>query len=518
MAEAPKAAETGPALGPLESLAAIKAALSKVAQIGWDDSTIGVRGAVKAAQPSTQSLAQAYAMRGVARPGDSPQTAVKSKHGRQKPPPLPGKHSRALQAVPLATGSDDAGHAAGGGGGNAAEAAKKRYLLPRKRWGELPEWISLPNERGRSLPRLEVDPLFEAGPPCLLPFRPPAGAPTGRGAVVVCPGGNYEFLHPREGPPIAAWLSEAHGVPSFVLRYRDGSPLKPDLQRRLADDFLASCPVRSAACGRARRDAGRFGRWPRHVGCPPRLGAAAPPLACPRRPGLPGPGSPGCGLSGLLAALRARDAPGPNVGLRCGRGARPKSPILTASQERYARRGGAPTEDPSWRWASVRGGTSSRQAWPCMARRGQTPSCSSTLASPAARDGSQRAALQPVTMCHRRGREPSHRLAGSYARGSQPPKPPTPPPSATQAQASSVLRSSRRRRALPMQTARWSNAPPLTPAQPHHPHHPYPRPPPSPCPPPLPPLLTPASPRLRPLRSPPASSARVPGAQPRGAA
>ena len=220
MAEAPEAAETGPALGPLESLAAIKAALSKVSRTGWDDSTIGVRGAVKAAQPSTQSLAQAYAMRGVARPGDSPQTAVKSKHGRQKPPPLPGKRSRALQPVPLATGSDDAGHAAGRGAGNAAEAAKKRFLLPRKRWGELPEWISLPNERGRSLPRLEADPLFEAGPPCLLPFRPPAGAPTGRGAVVVCPGGNYEFLHPREGPPIAAWLSEAHGVPSFVLRYR----------------------------------------------------------------------------------------------------------------------------------------------------------------------------------------------------------------------------------------------------------------------------------------------------------
>ena len=208
--------KNGPALGPLESLAALKAALSEVARTGWDDSTIGGRAAVKAALPSTQSLAQAYVMKGVARPGDGPQTAVKSNRGRQKVPPLPGKRSDALSVVPLG-----AGDAAGGGAGGATEVTKKRHLLSRKRWGELPEWISLPNERGRSLPRLEADPLFEIGPPCLLPFRPPAGAPTGRGAVVVCPGGNYEFLHPREGPPIAAWLSEAHGVPSFVLRYRD---------------------------------------------------------------------------------------------------------------------------------------------------------------------------------------------------------------------------------------------------------------------------------------------------------
>ena len=48
----------------------------------------------------------------------------------------------------------------------------------------------------------------------------------------------------------------------------------------------------------------------------------------------------------------------------------------------------------------------------------------------------------------------------SGARGSHPPKSPIPPLSATQAQASSVLRSSRRRRTLPIETARLSNAPP----------------------------------------------------------
>ena len=152
---APARGDNGPAQGPLESLAAIKAALSKVTRTGWDDSTIGGRAAVKAAQPSTQSLAQAYVMKGVARPGDIPQTTVTSNRWRQKVPPLPGKRSVALPVVPLATG-----------GG--ARQYPPAHLLPRKRWGELPEWISLPNERGRSLPRLEADLLFEAGPPCLL--------------------------------------------------------------------------------------------------------------------------------------------------------------------------------------------------------------------------------------------------------------------------------------------------------------------------------------------------------------
>ena len=101
---APARGDNGPAQGPLESLAAIKAALSKATRTGWDDSTIGARAAVKAAQPSTQSLAQAYVMKGVARPGDIPQTTVTSNRWRQKVPPLPGKRSVALPVVPLATG------------------------------------------------------------------------------------------------------------------------------------------------------------------------------------------------------------------------------------------------------------------------------------------------------------------------------------------------------------------------------------------------------------------------------
>lgn len=69
------------------------------------------------------------------------------------------------------------------------------------------------------LPRLRDDPLFH-GPssPCLLvpPGRP---ANAGRGTVIICPGGNYEFLCPNEGMPVAAWLA-GHGIRALVLRYR----------------------------------------------------------------------------------------------------------------------------------------------------------------------------------------------------------------------------------------------------------------------------------------------------------
>ncbi|CAE7462798.1 axeA1 [Symbiodinium natans] len=70
------------------------------------------------------------------------------------------------------------------------------------------------------LPRLSEDPLFH-GPnlPCLL--KPPFGekALAGNGTVIVCPGGNYEFLCPNEGLPVAAWLAR-HGIQALVLRYR----------------------------------------------------------------------------------------------------------------------------------------------------------------------------------------------------------------------------------------------------------------------------------------------------------
>lgn len=54
--------------------------------------------------------------------------------------------------------------------------------------------------------------------PSVVPFLLEKGdAP--RGAVVVCPGGGYEFKAPHEGMPIAKWLNSA-GMHAFVLDYR----------------------------------------------------------------------------------------------------------------------------------------------------------------------------------------------------------------------------------------------------------------------------------------------------------
>jgi hypothetical protein len=103
-----------------------------------------------------------------------------------------------------------------------ATPEQPRFLAKRKKWPEMPDWIVLSDERGkaRPFPPLAEDPLFVDGAPALLPYLPPAGTPAGKGAAIVCPGGNLEFLHPREGAPIARWVAEALGVPAFVLRYR----------------------------------------------------------------------------------------------------------------------------------------------------------------------------------------------------------------------------------------------------------------------------------------------------------
>jgi len=74
------------------------------------------------------------------------------------------------------------------------------------------------------LPLLQDDPLFH-GPECpgLLEALPGS---TGNvvdadssGTVIICPGGNYEFLVPHEGFPAVDWLAQ-RGIRAFVLRYR----------------------------------------------------------------------------------------------------------------------------------------------------------------------------------------------------------------------------------------------------------------------------------------------------------
>lgn len=56
--------------------------------------------------------------------------------------------------------------------------------------------------------------------PTLTPYLPGTNA-TGA-AMVICPGGGYQYLAPHEGNDYALWLNQ-HGVTSFVLKYRLGS-------------------------------------------------------------------------------------------------------------------------------------------------------------------------------------------------------------------------------------------------------------------------------------------------------
>lgn len=125
--------------------------------------------------------------------------------------------------------------------------AKRRFLVPRTRWKDLPAWVwyiavrhpgasnlgdrvsapllleyarERPWKNCVELPRLSKDPLFcDPDQPALLRFRPRKLKEKVSGAVIVCPGGNYEFLSPQEGCPVASWFAQ-QGLPSYVLRYR----------------------------------------------------------------------------------------------------------------------------------------------------------------------------------------------------------------------------------------------------------------------------------------------------------
>jgi acetyl esterase/lipase len=57
--------------------------------------------------------------------------------------------------------------------------------------------------------------------PALTPFFPPTNDATGA-AIIICPGGGYAHLSPREGGDYALWLNR-HGIACFVLQYRLGS-------------------------------------------------------------------------------------------------------------------------------------------------------------------------------------------------------------------------------------------------------------------------------------------------------
>ena len=74
------------------------------------------------------------------------------------------------------------------------------------------------NDDKARMQTLAHDPLFH-GPdePCLLSW--PSEMPATLGTVIICPGGNYEFLSPLEGLPVVKWLAE-HGIGAVVLRHR----------------------------------------------------------------------------------------------------------------------------------------------------------------------------------------------------------------------------------------------------------------------------------------------------------
>ncbi len=150
-----------------------------------------------------------------------------------------GRPDRAGRVVPIYLDARDA---------DDVDATGSEPLVDPESWDSLPDWIALPDERGRGkqFPPLKRDALFrDNARPCLLPYVP-SDAATHRGAVIVCPGGNYEFLHPREGSPVARWIAKQLGVAAFVLRYR----LLPS--HTLAD---AQCDLRRAVI-EARRWAG----------------------------------------------------------------------------------------------------------------------------------------------------------------------------------------------------------------------------------------------------------------------
>lgn len=56
--------------------------------------------------------------------------------------------------------------------------------------------------------------------PTLTPYLADPKLATGA-ALVICPGGGYTHLSPREGREYALWLNE-HGISAFVLKYRLG--------------------------------------------------------------------------------------------------------------------------------------------------------------------------------------------------------------------------------------------------------------------------------------------------------
>ena len=68
---------------------------------------------------------------------------------------------------------------------------------------------------GASVPGFKAD--YGQPAPFLTPYLVKSAAPTG--AIIVCPGGGYQFKADYEGGPVAVWLNTL-GISAFVLDYR----------------------------------------------------------------------------------------------------------------------------------------------------------------------------------------------------------------------------------------------------------------------------------------------------------
>ena len=68
---------------------------------------------------------------------------------------------------------------------------------------------------GASVPGFNAD--YGQPAPFLTPYLVESSAPTG--AIIVCPGGGYQFKADYEGGPVAVWLNTL-GISAFVLDYR----------------------------------------------------------------------------------------------------------------------------------------------------------------------------------------------------------------------------------------------------------------------------------------------------------
>jgi acetyl esterase/lipase len=87
---------------------------------------------------------------------------------------------------------------------------KKEWIAEMEASPGIPLW-----PRGET-PRFVAE--YGQPEPSVVPFLLEKGD-LPRGAVVVCPGGGYEFKAPHEGRPIARWLNSV-GISAFVLDYR----------------------------------------------------------------------------------------------------------------------------------------------------------------------------------------------------------------------------------------------------------------------------------------------------------